>query len=166
LFIAAGGETSYWILAIYDDRFAVQLTATPERPAFSFHRLSNVPTAFGLWMGPVELHLGAEFEGSGRRRSGLVVRKGFRLYLKANQPCGTAARLLILPYDLGDCSRWSIFYSDWRLVAETAAEDVCLFRSPRWPPRMRPYTDKEQVRPALTLVRTDRESYRDGVDRT
>lgn len=164
VFVAAGGAATYWILDNYGGRFAVQLSATRERPAYSFQRLSEVPIAVGVWMGAVHLSLGAEFEGSSYGRSGLVVRRGFRLYLKANDPSGSSARLLILPYDLGDCPRWSTFYADWRLMAETAAQQVCLFRNSPLPPRMRPYTDKEQVRPALTLVNEGR-PYRDGVDR-
>ena len=157
LFIAAGQATTYWIFQNHCGRFAVQLTADAQRPAFSFERLSQIPLAMGLWMGPVQLDLGSAFKKSGYGHSGLITCYRDRVHLKANDASGASKRLLVLPYTLDDWSRWSVHYTGWRLLARTGA---CLFKGPRVPHRLRPYANKVLGRSAIKLVWSDGQPHR------
>lgn len=152
LFVSVEG-TYHWIFSDFRHRYAVQLTTTRDRPAFSFHRLSGFAVANGLHLGDVNLKVGSPYEGSRNNRIGLVIRRGLRTYLKTSDERGRAVALLILPYWYSSAPDWSIFYSDWRLEVSESGPLSHVFNSPAAPVRVEPYEEMGSVFRLLTTLK-------------
>ena len=140
LFVTFEG-TYFWVFSDFHDRYAVQLTATRERPAFSFYWLSVLPLANGLHLGSVKLEFGSPYEGSRNNRAGLIFRKGLRVFLKASNPSGRAVPLMILPYWYEKDPCQSIFYSDWHLEVSGCGPVRQVFSGPAIPVQLKPHED-------------------------
>ena len=144
LFVAADGGTLFWVLQSFHVNYAVQLQDTLSRPAYSFYELWNGPDISGTWLGPISLSVGPVVERAFQGRAGIIIRSGFRYYLKANNSYGHGQRLAISQFESDECQRWSSMFPTWQLLMDPPEFNTSVFQSAPEPRRMREYVPHDR----------------------
>ena len=112
------GECPFWIFTSSRDRVAVQMQSNEYRPAFAFNWLDRTPITRGVWLGPVLLCLGPPSSQVHRGGSGIIVQKGDRYYLKANERYNKSEWLMLAAHPAPTSSKQSLFYLRWKVKVD------------------------------------------------
>lgn len=115
LFIGGGG-CPFWIFALSRGRVAVQLQPIEVRPAFAFDWLDETPITMGVWLGSVQLCLGRPSSQGCRGRSGIIIQKGDRYYLKANERYNKSEWLMLAACRAPTSTQQLLFHGRWKVM--------------------------------------------------
>jgi hypothetical protein len=124
---------------------AILLSHSHDAPQFTLVELSVTPADQTIWGGYVYPRIrGSEF-GNIVGRSGILIRKGLRLYIRANTVHGNGYNVMIKDTEFEDMCRFSQYYFEWDLVTIRDGQELVAFSSPNPLPRLCIVEDGTQV---------------------
>lgn len=124
---------------------AISLNEAHGLPQFTLIDLSETTIDNTVWGGYVYPRIrGAEF-GNIVGRSGILIRKGLRLYIRTNTPRGYGHNVMVENVEFEDVCRFSMYYFNWDLVVIRDGQEIVAFSSPNPLPKLRIVDDEQQI---------------------
>jgi hypothetical protein len=124
---------------------AILLSQNYNLAQFTLVDLSVTPVDQRSWVNYVYPRIrGSEF-GNIVGRSGILIRKGLRLYIRANTVQGRGYNAMIEDIQFEDMCRFSQYYFEWDLVVIRDGQEHVVFSSPNPLPRLCIVEDDAEV---------------------